>query len=587
MGINTKNRVFNIKVKKQDKDIFFTEFNALNKIDAKHAKNHEKIFLALRDVFKRNNKTLVLVGGYSRDLLRGDIPHDLDFATDATPEEIKLILEEVADKNDKDESIVWGLGEKYGTIAAKMDNEDIEITTYRINEQYADDSRHPEMEWGKDFEEDSNRRDFTINAVGYDLINDTFIDIHGGMSDIEKRIIRAVGDPVERFKEDPLRILRAARFAAQLDYNIEEETYKAMKKCAPLIDSLSEERKRDEITKLLLTDAPEKGINILTQSYGMEYIIPEIMDMIGMEQPTQYHDKDVYNHTLKVVSNVEKDTRLRWAALLHDIGKPNTYSITDTGVIHYYNHQNEGADMAYQILKKMKFPKEDIMAITHMVRLHMYSHQLTKGLRKDGVDVNNIGGDTGISEKTIDKMINSLDYWKNINGKDVLLVSAEDIMKLGYADIMGGAPKRIPAGLRNYEKTLKLIKNARERRDNPKPKLPVNGNDLIKKFNLTPGKDLGDVIKHLNNKLMDGDLKENDPSKAYSIAKRYLIDTLGYSIIDSPLTGDDIMKTFNLKPGKTIGEIMNLLKSEVEKGTLKVNDKKKAEQIVFEWLQNK
>jgi poly(A) polymerase len=550
-----------------------TTFEKINDIEYIHQDSHREIFERLRKAFAGFD--LMLVGGYNRDLVRGELPHDLDFATNARPEEIVKMLQEVADRNTKGESSVWELGAKFGTIAAKLNGEDIEITTYRVNETYADDSRHPEVEWGDTFEEDSARRDFTINAIGYDIMRDELVDCHGGIADIKAGLIRTVGDPEARFTEDPLRILRAARFAAKLGYGIEEKTYKAMKHCAPLIAQLSEERKRDEMDKILATERPQLGVDILVNSYGMEYIIPEIMDTIGMEQPTQFHDKDVYGHTLRVVENVVNEPRLRWAALLHDIGKPNTYSINETGRIHYFGHQNEGARMAKEILQRLKFPKEDTDAICHLIRQHMYAHSLTKGLRSQGIDeskVTRAGGDGTVSDKTLKKFVNNLDYWKNVNGEDILLVSAEDVMKLNRADILGAAPGRVAAGLRNFDKTKGMVELIRAQQNGTKPRLPVDGNDLMKKFDLKPGPDLGAVLGYLTEKMRDGELGESDTDRAYKLTKGYLKSSLGYKFEESPVNGDVLMQRFGIAPGPQIGALLGYLKEQVKSKKLDYSD---------------
>lgn len=587
MGIRSQSRVrlINSKLHPQAQiDTSLEAWEDMLHITPEHQENHKKIFNKLIPIFKKNNSHLILVGGYNRDLLREGNPQDLDFATNASPEDILDMLESVADRNEKGEPSVWDVGAEWGTIAAQIDGEKIEITTYRVNEKYAKKSRKPgELSWGDSFRDDSARRDFTINSIGYDLIEDGFLDYFGGLKDLKNGIIKTVGNPVERFQEDPLRIMRAARFAAQLNYEIEPQTLKAMKKCAPLIADLSAERKRDELTKILLTDNPKKGISYLVDSYAMEYIIPEIMDMVDLDQPGLYHDKDVYKHTLAVVDAVDNDFRLRWAALLHDIGKPNTYSIDDKGTVHFYGHQKEGATMAAKILTELKVPKQDIVAIKHMVSQHMYAHSLIKGLQKSGVNVDKISRSKdgeGISEKTIDKFVNNLDLWKKVNGEDVLVVSAEDILKLNRADIIGGAPRRVKAGLKKHAQTTELVKDARERRDNPRPKLPINGNELMKKFKLPQGPNVGKTLKYLNKQLLEGNLGENEPDRAYSLARQYLINECGWNIIDSPLDGNEIMKILQLPPGPKVGKYLSLLKKEVEKGNLSVTDKDKAEKFL-------
>ena len=527
---------------------------------------------------------ILLVGGSVRDLLQEREPKDFDFTTSAIPEQTKDILLTIADLNKNNEPMVYEWGSKYGTLGAIIDGQSIEITTYRV-EQYSE-GRKPEVQWGKSFFEDSARRDFTMNSMGYDIKNNELIDHWGGQMGIRTKSLSMVGMPVKRIQEDPLRMLRAIRFAAKDNLTIDTETTKAIKENAKLIETLSKERKRDELTKILMTDNPDQGVRNLVDLGLMQYLIPEVNDMINLQQPTKFHNKDVYNHSLTVLKNVEPQIRLRWAALLHDIGKPHTYTIND-GVIHYYGHQDEGAKMAYQILKRFAFGNEDIAAICHLVRQHMNAHRLTKNLIKDGIDVKNIAeykNENGVSYKTVEKFVNKLDYWKNYDGIDKLLVSAEDVMKLNRADIMGSAPNRIAAGLKKFEITKKMVETVRENRANPRPKLPINGNDLIKKFNLEQGKDLGDVLKHLNSQLEDGVIGETEADKAFSLAQKYLVEEKHYPLVVSPVTGDELMKKFNIKPGKDLGNILKSLKNMVREGELKGWEKDKAYIIVENML---
>lgn len=522
-----------------------------------------------------DDKELFIVGGAVRDILLNKEIKDLDFATNALPEETYGILGTIADLSDKGNPLVWRGNERFGTITAVIDGEQIEITTYRTDERYSNNSRKPEVTWGKSITEDMERRDYTINAIALNTKTNTVFDPLDGIKDLQIKTIKAVGDPNKRFKEDPLRMLRGIKLVSGLGFKMDRETFLAIKRNAHLIKNVSAERKRDELSKILIGENPDIGIDLTVETKLIDHIIPEIKPMVNMGQPTKYHNKDVYRHTLKVLKSVPSNERLRWAALLHDIGKPDTYSITESGVIHFYGHQNEGAKMAKQILQRLKMPKEDTMAISHMVRQHMQAHRLTKGLNKDGYNVATVGED-GIPKKTVERLVNNLDYWVGDKGKEKLLVSAEEILELNKGDILGGNPKRTKHALRSFEQTKKMIEEVRYERNNKKPAPAINGNDIMKKFKLEPGPDVGGILNALQSKVNDGILSPTDKETSYKEAAKYIENTLGKKVIASPLTGKEIMERFNVSPGPELGKAIKYLEKLVESGSLSFDEKEKA-----------
>lgn len=307
-----------------------------------------------------------LVGGPVRDTILGREVNDWDFTTPQSPDEIEEAFHNTGRK-------VWLSGKKFGTIASKVQLNDntfvkVEVTTFRT-ETYTEGSRHPEVEFTKNIDQDLSRRDFTINAIamrGY-----KFIDPFKGQEDIEAGVIKAVGNPRQRFKEDPLRIMRAARFASQLGFNIEFNTFDKMVERAHSILSISKERVVEEIDKILLSPDPANGLNILMQTGVISYIIPELSLQNNYDQNSSYHSFDLWEHTLRTVEGVDADINLRWAALLHDIAKPFVRSENKkTGFSNYVKHDVLGYDMVKRIAVHMKWSKERREIVSEIVLNH-------------------------------------------------------------------------------------------------------------------------------------------------------------------------------------------------------------------------
>ena len=325
--------------------------------------------------FDSANFTLALVGGSVRDALLGRLGNDLDFTTNARPDEIKKILKTFAED-------IWEVGIKFGTIAARKGDTAIEITTYR-SEKYQSDSRNPEVEFGDNIEGDLSRRDFTINAMAIELTGKEpqFIDPHGGVTDLLKKEIRTPGSPEDSFNDDPLRMLRAARFAAQLGFTINKSVLEAMATLADRLSIISAERIRDEFIKIMLSSNPRVGITTLVDTGLCEKFLPEI-PKLRLEIDEHHHHKDVYEHTLTVVEqSMALEERvdgpnlvLRLAALMHDVGKPKTRALIAGGGVSFHHHEVVGSRMTKERLRQLRFDHEMVNSVAKLVFLHLRFH---------------------------------------------------------------------------------------------------------------------------------------------------------------------------------------------------------------------
>lgn len=330
---------------------------------------------------RKNGFEAYAVGGCVRDMVLGREPEDWDITTSATPPEVKRIFRRTVDT-----------GIQHGTVTVLLDKDHYEVTTYRLDGVY-EDNRHPkEVSFTASLSEDLRRRDFTINAMAF---NETegFVDLFGGLEDIEKGVIRCVGSATERFDEDALRILRAVRFSAQLGFCIEAETMSALKEKVAYLNNISAERIRVELTKLLLSEHPGR-LRLLYETGITGVILPEFDRMMMTPQKNIHHCYNVGEHTIRaveVVGGTPKDNRfsmmqrtvLRWTMLLHDIEKPGTISVGKDGQNHFYGHQEKGAVTAKNILKRLKFDNDTLDAVTHLIRWHDYRFVLTpSGMRR-------------------------------------------------------------------------------------------------------------------------------------------------------------------------------------------------------------
>ena len=401
-------------------------------------------------------------GGCVRDLLRDQVPTDYDIATNALPEQVTSLFRKTR-----------SVGAHFGVIIVISGEFAFEVATFRNDGSYGDGRRPESVEFTSP-EEDVLRRDFTINGIFYDPIEGSTIDYVNGQEDIESGTVRAIGDPESRFREDHLRLLRAVRFAARFDYQIEENTWTAICSHAEEIKNISEERIRDELSKILTDPNRVRGFDLLVESGLMEAMIPEILDLKGCEQPPQFHPEgDVFVHTRLMLTLLKDDPSLSLvlSVLLHDIGKPSTYSYDEeSDRIRFNGHDKIGAEMASDILKRLKFPNKVIEEVTEMVANHM-------------------------TFKDVQKMREA--KLKRFMARPTF----EDETELHRVDCLGSW-----GGLDNYD----FLNQKRTEFDN-EPIIPpplLTGNDLIE-IGWEPGPKLGEVLT----KVQDMQLEKNLNSK--------------------------------------------------------------------------
>jgi poly(A) polymerase len=334
----------------------------------------------LAEAFKAAGFKLALVGGPVRDAILGRLGNDLDFTTNAKPAESKKILTSWADT-------VWEIGAEFGTIAARKGEIEVEVTTYR-SESYEVDSRKPDVQFGENIEGDLKRRDFTINAMALELTTQTptFIDLFNGITDLQNKIIKTPGKAEDSFSDDPLRMMRAARFMSQLNFTVDESVISAIKKMADRLSIISAERIRDEFVKTLMSPNPRMGITLLVETGLADKFLPEI-PKLKLEIDEHHHHKDVYEHTLTVLEQaIALEDRLdgpnlilRLAALMHDIGKPKTKELIPGGGVSFHHHEVVGSRMTKERLRTLRFDNQVVKDVAKLVFLHLRFHGYGNG----------------------------------------------------------------------------------------------------------------------------------------------------------------------------------------------------------------
>ncbi len=332
----------------------------------------------LGTIFHKSGFELALVGGPIRDAFLGRTSplSDLDFTTSAHPSDIKRLLGDWAENT-------WDTGIAFGTISASKDNRQIEITTYR-SENYNADSRKPDVEFGTELAADLGRRDFTVNAMALKLPTLEFIDLFDGLKDLKDKVLKTPFTATQSFSDDPLRMMRAARFSSQLQFSIVADVIEAMREMASRLDIVSAERIREELIKIIMSDHPRVGLTVLVETGLAEYVLPEL-PLLQLEEDEHHHHKDVYEHTLKVLEQaieletshepqLPNDLILRLAALLHDIGKPKTRKFESDGKVSFHHHEVVGARMTTKRMKALRFSNEQIDNVSTLVELHLRFH---------------------------------------------------------------------------------------------------------------------------------------------------------------------------------------------------------------------
>ncbi|MCF8529121.1 MAG: CCA tRNA nucleotidyltransferase [Aquiluna sp.] len=428
------------------------------------------LFIKLGNLFENAGFELSLVGGPVRDAILGRKAPDLDFTTSADPDQIIALLKPIS-------SGLWDIGRAFGTIAAKVDDEQVEITSYRAD-SYDKESRKPTVEFGDNLEDDLIRRDFTVNAMALRLPSKIFVDPHQGLRDLIGQTLQTPTKPEISFSDDPLRMMRAARFASQLGFEIEPETFEAMVSMKDRIKIISAERVRDEITKLLLSDDPKPGLEVLVDSGIAEIVLPEL-PALKLESDEHHHHKDVYQHTLTVIAQaidyekdygLEKDLVLRIAALMHDIGKPATRRLEPGGAVSFYHHDVVGAKLAKKRLTELRFDNDTIKAVARLVELH---------LRFFGYS------DQQWSDSAVRRYVR--------DAEDQLL----RLHALTRADVTTRNKRKADRLSHAYDDLEHRIAelSAQEELDSMRPEL--DGAQIMEILDIKPGKDVGDAYKFL------------------------------------------------------------------------------------------
>ena len=329
--------------------------------------------------FSAAGEEIALVGGPVRDAMLGRLHNDLDFTTSARPETTERLLKGWADA-------IWDMGRAFGTIGARKGQWQVEITTYR-SEKYDATSRKPEVDYGDDLVGDLGRRDFTVNAMAVTLPGNTVEDPFGGVVDLAHQVLRTPGRPEDSFSDDPLRMMRAARFASQLGFTVAPEVVAAMTAMAGRIEIVSAERVRDELVKLVCGPHPRRGLTLMVETGLAEHVLPEL-PALALERDEHHRHKDVYEHTLTVLEqSIDLEERLgdgpdfasRFAALMHDVGKPRTRKFQGDGTVTFHHHDVVGAKITRKRMKALRFSNDEIDAVTRLVELHLRFHGYGSG----------------------------------------------------------------------------------------------------------------------------------------------------------------------------------------------------------------
>ena len=437
----------------------------------------------LLEAFREHGRQLWLVGGSIRDRLLGREDSDLDYATDALPDEVEAIAGSL-------ETGVTAVGKRYGTIGVLVDGRWSEITTFR-GDSYAGGTRWPDVTFGSSIEEDLARRDFTVNALAENALSGQLLDLFGGRDDLERRLIRAVGEPERRFREDPLRILRGMRLASQLGFEIEPGTMDAMAATVGLLSTLSQERVTAELDKLLQGADPARGLEAIRETGALGVILPELATMPGCDQ-NRFHRYDVWGHTVATVEAIRSEpenARLRrWTALLHDLGKPAVRHVKANGEWGFYRHETVGAELAVALLDRLRLGRRESLQIRLLVRRHMD--------RPDPAD-----------RRSVRRFMTKCEgHWR-----DLLALKRADNASHTYDD-------------HDYHDRLEEA-CAREEAESAaalRAESPLSGDDLIDLFDREPGPWIKVIKQQLSAMVLDGDLAPGDREEAARRAKRLM-----------------------------------------------------------------
>jgi len=456
----------------------------------------QEVILILKKL-NTNKFESYIVGGAVRDLIMGKLAYDWDITTNATPEEIQKLFSDSYYDN------------SFGTVGIPAKDKDlkpIEITTFRTEEGYSDSRRPDKVTWGKSLSEDMERRDFTINAMALGLGSEQnksialttwekttpnefikndppliLIDPYKGASDIKKKKIKAVGDPNERFSEDALRMMRAIRIASELNFGIDPKTKDAIKANSYLINKIARERVRDELFKTLKSNNPYEGLSLLKETNLMQEILPEMEKTFGVDQksPARHHIYDVGTHSmyaLKEVAKINKDPITRFATLIHDIGKPQTFKVTEQGIITFYNHEIASAKIASRIAERLRFSNKQKDKLVKLVRYHQFT----------------------LNENQTDTALRR--FIRNVTPEYL-----NDMIDLRIGDRLGSGSRETSWRFEDFKKRLTEV----QKQPFTVHDLKITGNDVMQQHNLQPGPKIGEILNNLFEKIEKGELKNN------------------------------------------------------------------------------
>lgn len=448
------------------------------------------LILKIRSVADEQNIKVYAVGGIIRDIILERETKDLDFLVIGDgPAFAEKTAHSVGIKN-------INIFRNYGTAQFVYDNSEIEFVGAR-SESYDRSSRKPSVKSGT-FEEDIKRRDFTINTLAASLNSDNFgevTDLYNGLNDLENKLIKTPLDPEQTFDDDPLRIMRAFRFASQLDFNVDDKIKIAAEKMRERLKIVSQERITDELLKILSSPKPSVGLYLLYETKVMEIVFPEIAELAGVDQRKDYHHKDVFLHTLEVVDNISQKTDnvwLRFAALVHDIAKPQTKRFVEGTGWTFHGHEELGARMMKRIFRRMKLPMNKLPYIENLVRLHLRPIALAN---------------EDVTDSAIRRLIVSA-------GEDL-----DDLITLCRSDITSKNPKKVEKYLGNYEKVMKKVYEVEEKDKLRAFQSPVNGETIMEVCNLKPSKKVGEIKSAIEEAILDGKIGNN-----YEEAYQYLLE---------------------------------------------------------------
>jgi poly(A) polymerase len=449
------------------------------------------IIATLADAFEAEDAELYLVGGPVRDLLLAqDVPADLDFATSVPPSVTKKIGARIPNVG------LYDIGEKFGTIGIVMqaggEPTPVEITTFR-SEQYAPGSRHPDVAYGTSIEDDLARRDVTVNAIAIEVRTGEIIDPFYGQADLAMGMLRAVGDPDDRFAEDPLRLLRVARFVGQLGFGVEAETRAAMERQAQTLETISAERIFSELTKLLCGPYADHALDVLLDTGLFTTAMPELLPLANAAEnhPGIHREKDLWDHTKQVIMQAPARPMVRWAALLHDAAKPLTRSVDERGEVHFFGHEYVGADIAWRLLGRLKADKTTRQHVRRIVELHLRPAAYDAATWTDSA-VRRLAMEAG----------------------DVL----HDLMDLAAADVTSGRVHKRRAAAARVQGLKDHIARLEAELALDQLQSPLDGNELMAMFERPPGKWIAEIKDHLREMVIDGDLAPDDKQRATAIA---------------------------------------------------------------------